>query len=172
MSSFSPNEPEAVVTTNQAMSLTEAGYERLQKELEHLKTVKRAEIAERLRESKEHGEFSEDNNELDEIKFEQAMVETRIAELKAMFAGAQVIDLESLDTSEVGIGTVVHVQDVDRNVDFEVRIVCSVEADPDQDFISNESPMGMALIGRASGEVVRFEAPAGPIAYKILKISK
>lgn len=154
------------------MLLTPQGYERLQKELEHLVAVKRTEIATRLRESKDHGEFSEDNNELDEVKFEQAMVESRISELKAMFAGAQVLEMETLATEIASIGNLVSVKDPERGIEFEVRLVCSVEADPDNDMISNESPMGMALMGEKVGNLVEFEAPAGLIRYEITAISK
>jgi len=152
--------------------ITPEGYRLLQVELEHLTMVKRSEIAERLRDSKQHGEFSEDNSELDEVKFEQAMVENRIAELKAIFATAQMIELDLIPTDKVGIGSVVRVQDVDRNVEFEVRVVSSIEANPDEDLISNESPMGIALFGKRVDEVTTFEAPAGKIRYKLLKISK
>lgn len=152
--------------------ITPEGYRSLQGELEHLTMVKRAEIAERLRDSKQHGEFSEDNSELDEVKFEQAMVENRIAELKSIFATAQMIEAELIPTDRVGIGSVVRVQDVDRNVEFEVRLVSSIEANPDEDLISNESPMGIALYGKRSDDVATFEAPAGKIRYKILSITK
>lgn len=152
------------------MLLTPEGYEALQAELERLTVDKRAEIANRIRESKEHGEFSEDNSELDEIKVEQAIVENRIAELKTIFAGAQVLDAADIPTDRVGIGSFVEVQDLDRKTKFEVRLVASIEADPDRDFISVESPMGRALFGCKRGDEVSFEAPAGLIKYKILRI--
>lgn len=152
--------------------LTPEGYKRLHDELEHLTTVKRHEIAERLRESKDHGEFAEDNSELDETKFEQAMVESRITELKTIFSNAQVLDADHIPTDEVGVGSVVKVMDVDRKFDFEVRIVSSIEANPDEDLISNESPMGLALMGASKDEVVEFVAPAGKLRYQIVSISK
>lgn len=164
-------EQESVVSSH-SMYLTPSGFERLQKELHTLTQVKRAEIAERLRECKEHGEFSEDNNELDEIKFEQAMVESRITELKAMFAGAQVIDIDQLDTDSASVGNTVEVSDPERNIEFEVRLVSSIEADPDNDLVSIESPMGLALLGSKVGESVTFEAPAGEITYKVISIGK
>lgn len=154
------------------MLLTPEGFDALQAELDHLTLTKRAEIAERLRDSKQHGEFSEDNSELDEVKFEQAIVENRIAELKVIFSNAQVLDNKMIPTDHVGIGSHVKVQDVDRKVEFEVRIVSSVEADPDKDLISNESPMGIALMGANVGETVDFDAPAGKIRYKVLSIRK
>jgi transcription elongation factor GreA len=152
--------------------LTPEGYARLHKELETLTVVKRAEIAERLRDSKQHGEFSEDNSELDEVKFEQAMVENRIAELKAIFAAAQQLETKSIPTDQVGVGSYVTVRDEDRKIEFEVRMVASIEADPDNDLISVESPMGLALFGRKLNETVEFEAPAGNIRYKIVKIRR
>lgn len=158
--------------TSHTMALTPEGYQRLQAELQDLTVNKRAEIAERLRDSKDHGEFSEDNNELDEVKFEQGMVEARISDLKAMFAGATVINLEELPTEAVGVGNTVAVKDADRGIEFEVRVVCSVEADPDNDYISNESPMGVALMGASVGDSVSFEAPAGRITYKVTNIGK
>lgn len=150
--------------------LTPDGYKSLQAELEQLTVEKRAEIADRIRESKEHGEFSEDNNELDEIKVEQAIVENRIAELKTIFASAQVLDPNEIPTDHVGIGSYVEVKDLDRGAQFEVRMVASIEANPDEDLISYESPMGRALFGRKVGENVAFDAPAGKLRYEIVKI--
>lgn len=155
-----------------AIWITPEGYAKLQSELDHLTSVKRGEIAERLRDSKMHGEFSEDNNELDEVKFEQAIVENRIAELKGVFAQAQVIDTETLSTNAVGVGTYVSVRDADRKIEFKIRMVSSFEADPENDLISDESPMGIALTGRAVGDEVEFSAPAGKMRYQILEISK
>lgn len=152
--------------------LTPEGFARLQQELDHLTTVRRAEITERLRESKDHGEFSEDNQELDETKFEQKLVEDRIKELKIFFANAQILDLDQVDTSKVGVGTLVTVADADRKIEFTVRIVASIEADPDEDLISEESPMGVALMGASEGETVSFRAPAGMMKYLVKQISK
>ncbi|MBV6457041.1 MAG: Transcription elongation factor GreA [Fimbriimonadaceae bacterium] len=157
-------------TTQSQILLTPEGYKTLQEELEHLTTVKRQEIADRLRDSREHGEFSEDNSELDEVKSEQAMVENRIADLRAIFAAAQVIDVNALSSDSVQIGTYVNVEGVDNSVTFEFRVVSSIEADPDRDLVSDESPLGTAVLGRNPGEVVQVEAPAGAIRYKIVSI--
>lgn len=154
------------------MLLTPEGYTRLHAELENLTVNKRAEIAERLRDSKQHGEFSEDNSELDEVKFEQAMVENRINELKAIFAGAQQLEIDMIPTDFVGVGSYVTVKDVDRGASFEIRMVASIEADPDNDLISNEAPMGVALMGRKLGETIEFDAPAGRLRYKIEQIRR
>lgn len=152
--------------------LTPEGYKMLQAELENLTMVKRVEIADRLRESMDHGEFSEDNSELDEVKFEQAMIENRIAELKGIFSVAQVLQEDMISTDHVSVGSWVKVNDAERKVEFEVRIVSSFEANPDEDLISNESPMGLALVGHEVGDEVTFNAPAGKIKYAILSIRK
>jgi transcription elongation factor GreA len=166
------SEFEGVSIQSSGVFLTPDGHDRLQKELEFLTVTKRQEIASRIRESKEHGEFSEDNNELDEVKFEQAIVEDRIANLKAMFANAQVIDADHLNEEVANVGNYVEVKDTNNGMKFEIRLVCSVEADVDRDYVSNESPMGAAILGSQVGEVVVFEAPAGKISYEICKIRK
>jgi transcription elongation factor GreA len=152
--------------------LTAGGYKALQVELEHLTVVKRPEIADRIRESQQHGEFSEDNSELDEVKFEQAMVENRIAELKTIFGNATILDDSMIPTDHVGIGSMVTVLDKQYSDEFEVRIVTSIESNPSEDLISNESPMGLALFGHSAGDEVVFEAPEGKKTYKVVKISK
>ncbi|MBX3114973.1 MAG: transcription elongation factor GreA [Fimbriimonadaceae bacterium] len=151
--------------------LTAAGHARLKAELQQLTVTKRAEIAARIRESKDHGEFSEDNNELDEIKIEQAMVESRITELKTILSGAEILEADRIPTDYVGLGSKVTVEDVERDFSFDIRIVASIEANADEDLISEESPMGEALLGLKSGETAEFEAPVGILKYKIKKIS-
>ena len=152
--------------------LTPGGYKALQVELEHLTLVKRPEIADRIRESQQHGEFSEDNSELDEVKFEQAMVENRIAELKTIFGNATILTDEMIPTDHAGIGSLVTVNDHEYGDEFSVRLVTSIESDPSRDLISNESPMGLALIGHSTGDKVVFEAPEGKKHYTIVKIAK
>jgi transcription elongation factor GreA len=152
--------------------LTAHGHALLKAELQVLQVEKRRDIAERIRESKDHGEFSEDNSELDEVKQEQAIVENRIAELKAILSGAEILNEDDVPTDRVGLGSRVHVKDDERGIDFTIRIVHAVEANPDDDLVSSESPMGQALMGSKPGEVVSFEAPAGRLQYEILKISK
>lgn len=152
--------------------LTPAGYKALQEELEHLTTVKRAEIADRIRESQQHGEFSEDNSELDEVKMDQAMVESRIAELKAVFGNAHILEESMITTDYVGLGSLVTVEDGEYMDTFDVRIVMSIEANPENDLISNESPMGQALYGRSKGEMVTFETPDGKKKLKVLDIRR
>lgn len=161
---------ELELDSSQPILLTPAGHARLQAELTRLTVEKRAEIAERIRASKDHGEFSEDNNELDEVKIEQAIVENRINELKTILSGAAILTPEDVPTDRVGLGSKVTVKD--SNGSFEVQIVASVEANADEDLISEESPLGQALMGQAVGEVATFDAPAGRLSYTIDKISK
>lgn len=152
--------------------LTPAGMQRLRDELERLSKVERPEIAQRIRENMEHGEFSEDNTELDEIKFEQAIVEDRIAELQAILANAQVLTVADIPTKVVGIGSKVTLMNTRTKEQFTVTVVSSAEGDPDKDLISDESPLGAAIIGKSKGQRVSVEAPAGKITYEIVKIGK
>lgn len=165
------NDPE-IGHEQHGILLTPDGYKNLQAELEHLTMHKRPEIADRIRESLQHGEFSEDNSELDEVKFEQAMVESRVAELKAIFGSAQILDPEQIPTDHVGIGSVVKVQDLTFDDEFSVRIVMSIEANPAEDLISNESPMGTAFYGHSKGDTVEFDAPEGKKKYKIVDVTR
>lgn len=156
----------------QPILLTKEGYERLQEELRRLSIDKRAEIAQRLRESKDHGEYSEDNSELDEVKVEQAMVENRINELKLVLSNTEVLDPKKIPIKNVGLGSRVTLRETKRRMEFEVRIVASAEANPDKDLISEESPLGRAIMGKAVEETVDYEAPAGALRYKIVKIRR
>jgi transcription elongation factor GreA len=162
----------AAAETTTGVGLTPEGYAALQHELEHLTTVKRPEIAGRIRESLQHGEFSEDNSELDEVKFEQAMVENRIAELKTIFGNAHILEPDSIPTDHVGLGSRVTVTDLEFGDEFEVRVVISIEADPSRDLISNESPMGTALLGHSVDETVEFETPDGKKKFKVVAITR
>lgn len=166
------NEAELIHEPQTGVLLTKQGHAKLQKELEHLTLVKRPDIADRIRESQQHGEFSEDNSELDEVKFEQAMVENRIAELKTIFGNAHIIDLDHIGTDRVGIGSLVTVHDIEYADEFDVRVVMSIEADPDNDLISNESPMGSALMGRSRNEEVSFATPDGKKRYRVVDIRR
>jgi transcription elongation factor GreA len=152
--------------------LTPEGYASLKEELEHLTTTKRPEIADRIRESQQHGEFSEDNTELDEVKFEQAMVENRIADLKTLFANAQMLEQSAIPSDHIGLGSYAKVEDVQFADVFEVRIVSGIEADPTRDLVSADSPMGTALMGHSTGETVTFEAPEGKKKLKVLAVRR
>lgn len=141
-------------------------------ELEHLTSVKRPEIANRIRESLEHGEFSEDNSELDEVKFEQAIVESRIAELKTIFGNAMVMEDEHIPVDHVGLGSRVTLKDIEFGDEFQIRLVASIEADPNKDLISIESPMGTALLNKTINEIAEVLAPGGKKSYKIVSIER
>ena len=150
--------------------LTPEGFIGLHEELEMLTMVKRPEIADRIRESQQHGEFSEDNSELDEVKFEQAMVENRIAELKGIFANARKLEFDQIPDDHVGIGSYVTLDDPAFGEQFEVRLVSSVEADPAQDLVSVESPMGSAVYGASPDSWIEFLAPEGKKRFKVVSI--
>lgn len=151
--------------------LTASGLKRIEDELEHFRTVHRREVAERIRESKQFGEFSE-NSEYEDAKTEQAFVEGRILELKHILQNARVIEENEIPTHQVGVGSKVKVRDLESKDEWEYTIVGSVEADPSEDRISNESPVGDALLNKKVGDVVEVEIPAGTAKYKIVKIRK
>ncbi len=152
------------------MILTPEGYETLKSELETLRTEGRREIAERIRVAREFGEIAE-NAEYDDAKNEQAMLEHKIAQLEERLANARVIDTGDVDTSVVSIGSVVRLRDVDAKQTVEYLIVGSAEANPAEQKLSNESPVGKAIIGRKKGETVEVTTPRGAvIKYKIMEI--
>jgi transcription elongation factor GreA len=149
--------------------LTPEGLEKLKQEIEHLSVVRRREVAERIKEAREFGDITE-NSEYDDAKNEQAMLESRIAQLEDKLRSAQVIDASELDTDVVRVGSVVSGKD-DRNKTFEYTIVGSTEADPANRRLSNESPVGKALIGKKKGDAVAVPTPRGERKLTISKIS-
>ena len=151
--------------------LTQEGYDNLEKELEYLVTEKRAEIAERIKVALGFGDLSE-NSEYDEAKNAQAANETKIAELENKLRYARIIDESEIDTKTVQVGNTVKVLDMEFNEEESYTIVGSTEVDLAQNKISNESPIGEALMGAKKGQVVEAQAPAGVIKYKILSITK
>ena len=151
--------------------LTQEGYDNLEKELEYLTTEKRAEIAERIKVALGFGDLSE-NSEYDEAKNAQAANETKIAELENKLRYAKIIDESEIDTKTVQVGNTVKVLDIEFNEEETYTIVGSTEVDLAQNKISNESPIGAALMGAKKGQVVEAQAPAGVIKYKILSITK
>lgn len=151
--------------------LTEQGLKRIREELDHLRTVHRREVADRIRDSKEFGELSE-NSEYEDAKMEQAFVEGRILELKRVLQTAYVIPESEIHTDVVGVGCKVQVCDLESGDEWEYSIVGSAEADPAEERISNESPVGEALLGHKVGDVVDVEIPMGAAQYKIIRISK
>lgn len=151
--------------------LTNEGLKKLEEELEQLKTVKRKEIAEKIKVALSFGDLSE-NSEYDEAKNEQALVESRIASIEATLKNAQVIDSKDIKTNKVFVGTKVKLLDLEFNEECEYKIVGSNEADPANGKISDESPVGKGILGHRVGQTVEIETPAGVTAYKILEISK
>lgn len=156
---------------NKEILLTQEGYDNLEKEVEFLKTEKRAEIAERIRVALGFGDLSE-NSEYDEAKNAQASNETKIAELENKLRYAKIIDESEVDTKTVQIGNIVKVHDMEFDEEVEYTIVGSTEVDLAQNKISNESPIGAALLGAKKNDIVEVEAPAGVMKYKVLAIKK
>jgi len=149
--------------------LTPAGYEKLKTEIEFLSNAKRREVADRIRVAREFGDISE-NAEYDDAKNEQAMLEHKIAQLEDRLLNARVIDSGDVDLSVVSIGAKVRLKDVAANQTVEYVIVGSAEANPAELKLSNESPVGKAIIGKKKGETVEVTAPRGALKYKILDI--
>ena len=149
--------------------LTPEGYEKLKHEIEYLSSDKRREVAERIRVAREFGDISE-NAEYDDAKNEQAMLEHKIAQFEERLLAARVIEAGDVDTSVVSIGATVRLKDMDANETVEYQIVGSAEANPSEQKLSNESPVGRAIIGKKKGEVVEVAAPRGSLKFKILDI--
>ena len=154
-----------------AVLLTQEGYDNLEKELEYLRTEKRAEIAERIKVALGYGDLSE-NSEYDEAKTAQAENETKIADLENKIRYAKIIDESEIDTKTVQVGNVVKVFDMEFEEEETYTIVGSTEVDLSQNKISNESPIGSALMGAKKNQIVEVNAPAGVIKYKVLSITK
>jgi len=149
--------------------ITQEGLEKLREELAFMTTDKRREVAERIKEAREFGDIME-NSEYDDAKNEQALLEQRIAQLEERLRRATVIDEKDLSTDEVQFGSIVHVKDQKTGDSQKFQIVGSTEADPLEHKLSNESPIGKALIGRKRNDIVTVEVPRGP--KKKLKITK
>ena len=151
--------------------LTQEGYDKLEKELDYLRTTKRAEIAEKIKVALGFGDLSE-NSEYDEAKNAQAENEGKIAELENKIRHAKIIDEAEIDTKTVQIGNTVKLYDVEFEEEVEYTIVGSTEVNLAENKISNESPIGKALLGAKKGSTVEVNAPAGVIKYQILSITK
>ena len=151
--------------------LTQEGYQKLEYEVEFLKTVRRKEVADRIKVAISFGDISE-NAEYDEAKNEQAQVEERIMKLENMIRRAVIIDESSIDVNVVTIGSIVKVKDLEFEQDDEYTIVGSAEADPYDGKISNESPVGKALLGRRTGDIVEVQVPDGTAKFEILEIRR
>lgn len=152
---------------DQKMYLTKEGNENLRLELENLLNIERRSVAERIKAAKQHGDLSE-NSEYSDAKEQQSFVEGRIIELEHILKNAEIIDEKHDCCKEVGLGCTVSLSTSSK--DLKYRIVGSVEANPDKGFISNESPIGKALLGKKTGDEVEVSVPAGKTTYKIKKI--
>ena len=151
--------------------MTYDGLKKMEQELENLKTVRRKEVAEKIKEARGQGDLSE-NAEYDAAKEEQGEIESRIIQLENLLRNAEVIDEDVLKMDVVNLGSKVTVLDVEFDEEMEYTIVGSTEADPMNGRISNESPLGMALLGQKVGSTVIADTPDGEVAFKILNIQK
>ncbi|MCL6610502.1 MAG: transcription elongation factor GreA [Peptococcaceae bacterium] len=149
--------------------LTVEGLKKLEEELERYKSVKRRDVAERIKQAIEFGDITE-NSEYEDAKNEQAWIEGRILTLEKMLRNAKIIDDENIGTDQVTLGSTVVLRDLEFNEQLEYTIVGSVEADPANRKISNESPVGRAIIGKPKGSVVEVTVPAGVLKYEIVDI--
>ena len=151
--------------------LTPRGREKLETRLDRLQKVQRREVAERIRDSKQFGDLTE-NAEYEDAKTEQALVEGQISEIRRILQVAQELRDEDIPTEYVGIGSIVKMTNLDNDDEWELTLVSSVEADPDNDMISDESPIGEALVGKRPGEAARIHAPNGVLNYRVDNIRK
>lgn len=151
--------------------MTQEGLQKLENELEYLKIVRRKEVAEKIKEALSFGDISE-NAEYDEAKNEQADLEKRIAKIENMVRNAVLIDESQVTTDEINVGCRVRLLEVDEDEEMEYMIVGAAEADPFDKKISNESPVGMALIGKKVGEIVDVNVPDGVVKYQVLSIER
>ena len=153
----------------QEIILTMEGLKRLEGELEYLRTIRRQQVAERIKQAIEFGDISE-NSEYEEAKNEQAFIEGRIITLEKKLRQAKVLDQGEISTEVVSIGSYVRLRDLETAEEVEYEIVGSMEADPARNRISNLSPVGKALLGQKVGAIVEVNAPAGVLRYQILSI--
>lgn len=151
--------------------VTQEGYDKLEKELDYLRTEKRAEIAEKIKVALGFGDLSE-NSEYDEAKNAQAENEGKIAELENKIRYAKIIDESEIDTKTVQVGNTVKLLDLEFDEEVSYTIVGSTEVDIAQNKISNESPIGSAILGAKKNQIVEVQAPAGVMQYKVLSITK
>ena len=149
--------------------LTAEGLKKLEEELAYYKSVRRIEVSERIKTAIEYGDISE-NSEYDDAKNEQAFIEGRIQELDMMLRNVQIIDEEITQVGVISIGSTVSVRDIELDELETYRIVGTVEADPMQNKISNESPVGASLLGKRAGDIVNVPAPIGTIQYEIVEV--
>jgi transcription elongation factor GreA len=149
--------------------LTPEGFKKLQEELDYLQTERRAEVAERIKTAREFGDIAE-NAEYDDAKNEQALLEHRIAQLEEKLRDARVISKKEISKDVVSVGSKVRLKDMETNKTVEYHVVGSAEANPAENKLSNESPVGRAIMGHKKGETVEVAAPRGALKFKIMEI--
>ncbi len=154
-----------------AHTVSKAGTAKLEEELDYLITVRRAEVAQKLKEARSFGDLSE-NAEYDEAKNEQAILESKIAELSMLIDNAVVVDDDDISIDEISVGSIVKLRDLEFDEIETLQIVGSTESDPDNGKISDDSPIGKASLKKKVGDVFEVEAPAGMLKFEVLEISK
>lgn len=154
-----------------AKTVSRAGYEKLVEEREYLVTVKRKEVAQKLKEARSFGDLSE-NAEYDEAKNEQAILESKINELELLIANAIVVEDDEISTDEIGVGSKIKIKDLEFDEVETLQIVGSTESDPDNGKISDESPIGKAALRKKVGDIFEVEAPAGLLKFEVLEITR
>ncbi|MBP1534301.1 MAG: transcription elongation factor GreA [Ruminococcus sp.] len=152
-------------------TVSKAGYAKLVEEKEYLVTVKRKEVAQKLKEARSFGDLSE-NAEYDEAKNEQAILESRINELEILISNATVVEDDEVSVHEIGVGSYVKLKDLELDEIENLQIVGSTESDPDNGKISDESPIGKAALRKKVGDIFEVEAPAGIIKFEVLEITR
>lgn len=152
-------------------TVSKAGYDKLVEEKEYLVTVKRKEVAQKLKEARSFGDLSE-NAEYDEAKNEQAILESRINELEILISNATVVDDDDISIHEIGVGSYVKLKDLELDEIENLQIVGSTESDPDNGKISDESPIGKAALRMKVGDIFEVETPSGMIKFEVLEISR
>ena len=149
--------------------ITYEGLQELERELEDLKVVRRKEVAGKIKEAREQGDLSE-NAEYDAAKEEQAAIEARIEKIESILKNVEVVTDEDVDSSKINVGSVITIKDIEFGDVLEYKIVGSTEADSLKGKISNESPVGIALINKTVGDIIEVEAPVGTVKYEIISI--
>ena len=152
-------------------TISRNGYDKLQEEYDYLVNVKRREVTQKLKEARSFGDLSE-NAEYDEAKNEQAQVEQQIMELKYRLDNSTVVEDEDISVTEIGVGSIVKVRDLELDEIETLQIVSSIESDPDNNKISDESPIGKAALKKTVGDIFEVEAPVGILKFEVIEISK
>ena len=158
--------------TEREIILTPLGLKKIEEELETLRTVHRRRVAERMREAWDDGVEVEDGSGIEDARNELAYVEGRIDELREILAAAKIVESEEIDINAVGVGSIVKVRDLEMQDEWEWTIVGTFEADPVEDRISYESPVGKALMGKKVGSIITIDIPAGRVKYEIVGIRR